>query len=150
MRAADTTGSARLIESGDSRELWQGTSGTLRLRWNGRGAIETTVREHGGEELVDIVTQRMESSLREAQRVQLFFDLGAMHSYDSAMRVRWTEWLKKHLSQVDRLDVIARSKIVTMGVAVANLALGGIITVHSGHQGSYDAALSEAGLPPRS
>jgi hypothetical protein len=146
MRAAPTLGSARLIDSGDSREHWQGASGTLRLHWNRRGALETTVREHGGEDLVDIVTQRMDSVLRDGGRIVLFFDLGEMHSYDSAMRVRWTDWLKRHLSQVESLDVVARSKLVAMGVAVANLALGGIITVHAERRGTYEALLLKAGL----
>src|SRR3954467_15625784 len=98
MALADTLSSARLIEAGDSRERWQGASGTLGLRWNSRGAIEITLREHGGEDLVDIVTARMDQVLRDAGRLVLFFDLGEMRSYDSVMRVRWTEWLKSHLT----------------------------------------------------
>jgi hypothetical protein len=139
--------SARLIDTGDSMQTWQGASGTLRLLWSDAGAVEITVRDHGGEDLVDIVTQRMEQVLSRGGRIVLFFDLGDMRSYDSVMRVRWTDWVKEHIRQVVSLDVIARSKLVTMGVAVANLALGGIIKVHNGRAGAYETSLLKAGLP---
>jgi hypothetical protein len=128
-------------------QVWQGASGTLRLLWNDAGAVEIMVRDHGGEDLVDIVTQRMEQVLGRGSRIVLFFDLGDMRSYDSVMRVRWTDWVQEHIRQVESLDVIARSKLVTMGVAVANLALGGIIKVHSGRAGAYETKLLKAGLP---
>jgi hypothetical protein len=146
MRAAATVGSARLIESGASRERWQGATGTLEMRWNSRGALEITVREHGGEDLVSMVTERMDKVLQDAGKIVLFFDFGEMQSYESVMRVRWTEWLKLHRPQIVSLHVVARSKLVAMGVSVANLALGGIITAHTGRQGAYETALQQASL----
>jgi hypothetical protein len=57
--------------------------------------------------------------------------------------------VKDHAKQVVSLDVVARSKLVTMGVAVANLALGGMIKVHTGRAGAYETKLLRAGLPAK-
>jgi hypothetical protein len=51
--------------------------------------------------------------------------------------------LGQHLSRFATLHAYTRSKMVSMGVAVANLAIGGIATVHTS-QDRFDEALSAA------
>ena len=62
------------------------------------------------------------------------------------MRTEWTHWLVTHRARLDDLHIVARSKLVTMGVAVANLALGGIIKLHAQREGEFSNALRAAGL----
>jgi hypothetical protein len=61
----------------------------------------------------------------------ILIDLGEMVGYDSAFRQGMTEWARRMVK--DRgavMHIYVRSKIVQMGVAVANLALGGVLQVH--------------------
>lgn len=137
-----------LLDAGPAYERWQGATGQLALRWSGRGGLEISVSGHGGSDLIELPTRRGDVVLRASGQLSLFFDLGEMPSYDSAMRVRWTEWVLQRKSSVNCLHVVARSKLVTMGVAVANLALDGLITSHTRREGTYVAALRAAGIDP--
>jgi hypothetical protein len=58
-----------------------------------------------------------------------FHDWIAMSNYESACRIELTAWLLKHRKQTV-LHVAVASRIVAMGVAVANLALGNLVHVH--------------------
>jgi len=59
--------------------------------------------------------------------VALFLDASRLERYDSVLRTRLTHHFREHLRQVSRIDVLVKSRIVAMGVAVASLALGGIV-----------------------
>src|SRR5678816_667580 len=50
----------------------------------------------------------------------VFADLDLMTGYDSAFRVGMTEWARKVIDRGAVLHVSVRSKLVQMGVAVAN------------------------------
>jgi hypothetical protein len=66
-----------------------------------------------------------------------------MTSYDTDLRTELTAALARERKCIGCLHVLVRSKIVAMGVSVANLALGGIITIH-GSAPSFHAALQAA------
>jgi hypothetical protein len=53
-----------------------------------------------------------------------------MTGYDSECRIELTNWVMSHRAQ-SRLFIGLRSKIVAMGVSVANLALGNVIQTHA-------------------
>jgi hypothetical protein len=59
-----------------------------------------------------------------------FHDWLEMTGYDSQSRVDLTKWVLSHRQQ-SRLFIGVRSKLVAMGVSVANLALGNLIEVHT-------------------
>jgi hypothetical protein len=61
----------------------------------------------------------------------LFYDLWELESYESELRKQMTSWVMERRSLVAEMHVLLRSKLVSMGVSVANLALGGIITTHT-------------------
>jgi hypothetical protein len=69
-----------------------------------------------------------------------FYDLWDLQGYDSPVRVDFTNFHRKF--GLRSLHALTRSRVVAMGVAVANLALGNRITVHSGRE-SFDARLAE-------
>jgi hypothetical protein len=58
-------------------------------------------------------------------RSVLFSDWYDMTGYDSRARVELTRWMSWMRPRISDLHLLVRSKIVSMGVAVANLALGG-------------------------
>lgn len=79
--------------------------------------------------------------------IRLFFEFWDMPTYDSQMRTEWTGWLLRHRSRLESLHVLARSKLVLMGVSVANLALGGIVKTHE-TTATFERALHTSGFPP--
>ncbi len=68
-----------------------------------------------------------------------FYDLWDLQVYDSPVRVDLTNYHRA--VGLQSLHALTRSRVVAMGVAVANLALGNRITVHSGRE-SFDQRLA--------
>lgn len=65
--------------------------------------------------------------LEPAPAAHLFFDAEELDDYESALRVDLTRGLFPERERVASFHVLVRSKLVAMGVSVANLALGGIV-----------------------
>jgi len=61
----------------------------------------------------------------------VFHDWLHMTGYAPGCRARLTTWSVANLSCYASVHMALQSKIVAMGVSLANLALGGIITTHS-------------------
>jgi hypothetical protein len=72
----------------------------------------------------------------------VFFDMIRLEHYESPLRVGMTEWLLPRRTQVV-VHCLFRSKLVAMGVSVANLALGGIITTYTARS-PFQAAFERA------
>jgi hypothetical protein len=71
-----------------------------------------------------------------------FYDLWDMITYDSDLRVELTNFHLSHRSGLRSLHTITQSKLVKMGVTVANVALK-LITQHP-TRASFESALSGA------
>jgi len=89
--------------------------------------------------------KRIGAAVEEFLRVRprhLFFDMGALESYHSDVRKDLTELFLDQKSRVLSLHVLARSKLVRMGVSVARLALDWLV----GHSdaGTFNRALTTA------
>lgn len=67
---------------------------------------------------------------RRAGKLDVFHDWLDMTGYTSDCRKRLTEWSIAHLDVYGQIHIALRSKLVAMGVQVANIALGGAINVH--------------------
>jgi hypothetical protein len=133
-----------MVDSGVDFETWEMGTSSMTVRWKGRGALEVVLRVHGHEEFGPIAVRRMDAVLSDAGKIALFFDFTDSPGYDSGLRVFWTQWLQSHLRSVSKMHIVVRSKMVAMGVSVANLALGGIIQTHSQRVGAYERLLDEA------
>lgn len=72
------------------------------------------------------LAEALRQSLQRGRR-HTFWDLEQLERYDSGVRVHATQALLDNRAHVICVKVLAKSKIVRMGVAVANLALGGMI-----------------------
>lgn len=70
-------------------------------------------------------------TLAQSGPIHLFADLESLVNYDSRLRTEVTARLLADRERFGALRVLVKSKIVAMGVSVANLALGGIIDVTS-------------------
>jgi hypothetical protein len=86
---------------------------------------------HGKAEFAAPITEEFDELTVSGNRIHMFVDLGRMQSYDSILRVRCTDHFRARLSAFESLQVLVESRLVTMAVAVANVALSGIITMHT-------------------
>jgi hypothetical protein len=59
-----------------------------------------------------------------------FHDWSRVRGYDSDSRVKLTEWGLSIRASVDRVHILFASKLVRMGVAVASIALSGMIVAY--------------------
>jgi len=73
------------------------------------------------------------------KRLHIFCDWAEMTGYESDVRSAFTQWAATHRSKVT-FHLLVGSKLVAMGVSVANLALGGILVGYT-NRTSFDAAL---------
>jgi hypothetical protein len=105
--------------------------------------------EHGEGDFAIPILSAFDAIIARGQRSELFFDAGRLHNYDSALRTRLTDHFVEHRPRIAALHVFTRSRLVAMGVSVANLALGGLITSHtemSTFGDALDAAVRTAGV----
>ncbi len=68
-----------------------------------------------------------------------FYDLWGMTAYASEVRVDLTRWHLERRDKMKALHAVARSRLVRMGVSVANVALGNI--VQHDDPSTFEAAL---------
>lgn len=95
---------------------------------------------HGKGEFAALINEAFDRVTSNGARVHLFIDLGRMSGYDTALRVECTEHFRTRLASFESLQVLVQSRFVAMGVAVANLALRGLVTVHT-LRAAFDHAL---------
>ena len=86
---------------------------------------------HGNAEFAVPLLEEFDRLTAGGKRIHMFGDLGRMNGYDSMLRIRCTDHFRAHLSAFESLHVHVESRLVTMAVSVANIALSGIITMHS-------------------
>ena len=69
---------------------------------------------------------------RYSGKLFVFHDWRELTGYDSMTRVRLTAWSVAHRQSYQEVHLAVRSRIIAMGVQVANVAVGGIMRAHSG------------------
>ena len=69
----------------------------------------------------------------------LFCDWAEMNGYDSEIRNMYTQWIASNRSRL-KVHILVGSKLVSMGVSVANLALGGSLVGYT-NRTAFEAAL---------
>jgi hypothetical protein len=86
-----------------------------------------------GPEHVELFESYAEQCIRSAgtRKICAFHDWLDVTGYDSKVRSRLTSWSRQHLSAFDEVHMCIRSKIVSMGVQLVNIALNGVIRVHT-------------------
>lgn len=97
---------------------------------------------------IEMVLANRTQIIARCGKVALFDDLEDLRGYDSGVRVQLTDWSRQHRHEIVAFHILTRSKLVAMGVTVANLALGGQIRAHT-RRTDFDAALrGELGSSP--
>jgi hypothetical protein len=134
------------VGSGPNYEVWQAPTGVLRLDWNRLGIVAATVVGHGHADFGLQSTRRWDTAIRAGTKITILVDFWEMLTYDSGVRTSMTNWSLAHRASIASVHVLTRSKLVAMGVAVGNLALGGLLKPYS-TRASFDVLLKSHGLP---
>lgn len=116
--------------------------GDVVLTWPRPDVIIIKVTGHFDRQLGNFILDSTTRTLQTAKRIAIFCDWSETTGYDSDVRVSFTHWASTHRSNA-KFHLLVNSKIVSMGVSVANLALGGLLTVYS-NRPAFDAALRSA------
>jgi len=108
----------------------------------GRAVYLTEVRGFMTHDMAELIIERADPMYRSGGTVYGFHNWFGMENYESACRVDLTAWVLRRRAQT-ALHIGLTSRLVAMGVAVANLALGSLIHVHNDRR-SLEAAIAGA------
>jgi hypothetical protein len=120
---------------------WQGAGGELAV-WTAGSVLVARLSHYGHAEFFAPLEERANALFRVEKSIALFFDAAALERYDSSLRTDLTSYFRARMKQIRRLDVFTQSRIVSMGVSVASLALGGLVKSHT-DAASFRAALEQ-------
>lgn len=123
--------------------------GHLTMREVAPGVVLTTFSGHGTMPVADALMEGFDGALARHGTIVIFDDWEAAQGYDSEVRLRLTDWTKKHFDSIRSTTVLVRSKILAMGLSVANLALRRPVTVTNDRK-SFERALMLARSEARS
>jgi hypothetical protein len=108
-------------------------SGKLRAWALAPNVFATQGEGHMTDDHCAFIEDYSEARIREYHgTLYVFHDWMEMTGYDTKTRLRLTAWAVAHRKAYEEVHVAARSRIIAMGVHVANLALGGVMRFHTG------------------
>jgi|SRR5688572_20488266 hypothetical protein len=123
--------------------------GRLGLWTPADGLVIARLVIHGEAAFAPPIIEAVDSRLARAERVRIFFDAEDLLRYDTELRTALTARFFADRARIESLHVLVGSRLVALGVNVANLALRGLVTSHYARTRYVDAlneALSAAGL----
>jgi hypothetical protein len=102
--------------------------------------LHLMMRGRIGAEHAERIVVAFEQALCAGEPVHLFADMGDLEDYHSTLRIKVVEVFKRRRACVLSVHAFSKSRIVGMGIAVVNLAIGGIVQHHA-TRAAFDAAL---------
>jgi hypothetical protein len=118
---------SRRLESGVNE--WSTERGTLRTWSPAPTVYATQFTGHLDVRFVPHMVGLYDRSIVANERPRGFHDWQKMASYDTEARVKLTQWVLRMRDYVRSIDILVASRLVSMGVTVANVVLGGMIHV---------------------
>lgn len=114
--------------SGDEHVCW--SRGELRIRVTDNVVYEQ-VTGYLEKDIVAKITAPVDRLIAVGNKPIIFNDWWELTGYDSDARLKLTDWIFWIRGKIIGSHILVRSKIVSMGVSIANLALGGMLTVYT-------------------
>jgi hypothetical protein len=96
--------------------------------------VLVTIKGHSSMDLLPLLITEPERRIAQGLRIDWFGDYYDMTSYESQSRLALQEFTNKHKDKMSSIVILVRSKIVAMGVSVANLATGGKIEAYTSRE----------------
>jgi hypothetical protein len=122
-------------------DVWRSDRGSLVIRYPARHVLVFKYEGHIGEAVVPFVATAVDRVLASGITPDIFVDLEHMSGYDSAYRIAITKWGSRVRKQLGQFMLLTRSRLVAMGVAVSNLAVGGSLSATT-KRTEFDAAIA--------
>ena len=138
----------RLVPNlGSPRHVQTTSRATLTTWFPARTVALHRVVGHADLPIATLIAAHLEEHMAMTKApVTIFDDFDEVTGYDSDTRLRMTEWTRDNDSVVSGVHILFRSKLVAMGVSVANLALQGSIRSYDDGSKFYKA-LAAASAP---
>ena len=131
---------------GDPPKITVGTRGTLAIWQPSRGVLFTQVTGCFEDAFAASFISAFTSVVRNKTSQHAFHDWSAMVAYDVDARIALTRWSHAHRHTFASVHFLVSSTLVRLGVQVANVALGGFMTVHEARTSFEHALVRETGL----
>ena len=120
---------------------WNGPQGEVEILRLGNVAAYVRMSGVAEQPAGKVVERALEQIFARSERLHTFWDLRALVNYHSEVRVCSTNaLLAQRNKKLVAVHTLSTSKIVAMGVSVANLALGGMVQNHK-TSASFELAL---------
>lgn len=125
-----TAEKTRLADERGSLEITAPSPGVLLVRFDG----------HARAPIADAIIRALDTAIAAHGTVTVFDDWYSATGYDSAVRLKLTEWTRRNAAELRGTHVLVGSRLIAMGLSVASLALGKHFHTYS------DRAIFEAAL----
>lgn len=119
---------------------WSGDNGSVEIRRLSERVVYLRCVGANDQPAGPLIEHALERHFEQFSSLAMFWDLAELTSYHSDLRVCTTRVLISHRKQLQEIHAYAQSKLVWMGISVASLALGGLVTNHRSRT-SFEAAL---------
>lgn len=136
----------QIVKSAPFFETWKGPVGSMRLEWTTKGAVLLMVREHGHAGYVPAILKRWNDALSMAPKIVVLIDFWDMTNYDASFFGQTQAWGARRRSQLEKVYLLTRSKLVGIGASAANVALGGMIDLPKSKE-EFDRSAALHGFP---
>lgn len=127
-------------------ERWADERGTLEITTMRPGVVLQRFRGHALPPIADAISERLERELVRFGSIVVFDDWEEATGYESEVRIRLTAWTQRHLDRIPETHILVRSRLLAMGISVANLAVGNKLRAYTSRK-EFEAALAVARGP---
>lgn len=133
--------SKRVLE--DGTDVWTTERGEVRAAVRAPGVVVLEVIGHSDERTYPLMIAKVEQEIAAGRQVSWFGDYERMTSFDPGVRALLAKFTKDNRKHFAVIGILLRSRLVALGVAVANVMVGGFIKVFTARR-AYERALGES------
>lgn len=124
-------------------DRWSDGRGTLEITTVRPGVVLQRFRGHALAPMADVIAERLEREIARFGSIVVFDDWEEATGYESEVRIRLTAWTQSRLDRIPETHILVRSRLLAMGISVANLAVGNKLRAYTS-RAEFEAALSQA------
>jgi len=128
-------------------QRWTTASGSLEMWYPAPNVVGDRIVGHLDLELARRFTERLTVKMA-GGRLHVYSDWERMEGYDSAVRMELTAWAIRRRTGFAAIHALVRSRLVAMGLSVANVALGSFMQAYT-DRGVFERTYADALLKAR-
>ena len=132
-----------MLRAPASTEVTHEKSGVLEIWLAAPGVVVQRVSGHAGLKIAQAIVRFNDDLISRGVEPYMFDDWMELTGYTTEARQALTTWTRQRLPSIRGVHVLVKSKLVAMGVALSNTAIGGSIQSYSDRT-EFEQALDEA------